>query len=270
MRILLENPKGFALLGLSETENGTQPAGILIGTISQDIVSIDWLAVAKSLCGRGLGERLLFAAFKIAEEAGVKNVAAVMSDDLFKEKLAHGAQMYFMEHFFDTVRPAIGNIVTILGDMGKYEALKQDPAKMPRPMALSEIPADKRFAIVEKLLRLDGVSALYDHEKSGRLIDPEISFIFIDDDGPFGALLIQTAGDALMPVLYIAESDNEGKTLAVHAYRAALKKYGKDKDVFLKSHGGSADKLIRKMVSADEGTKLLIADIDSYRLLMSS
>ena len=56
---ILDNPCGFALASITEDSEDPIPAGLLVGTATESVITIDWLAVDPSVQGRGLGEELL-------------------------------------------------------------------------------------------------------------------------------------------------------------------------------------------------------------------
>ncbi len=67
--------------------------GILVGTVTDKMLTIDWLSVSADRQGRGIGEALLLKAFGMADIGNIPSLGAVLSPELVRDGLMKGAEM---------------------------------------------------------------------------------------------------------------------------------------------------------------------------------
>ena len=75
---ILEVPAGFALIGMNEDKDKIERVAILIGTVSKERITVDWMAVDPKFQGQGVGEELLLKVFSIADKNDIEDICAVM------------------------------------------------------------------------------------------------------------------------------------------------------------------------------------------------
>lgn len=99
---LLKSPGGFALTAAEEDPDGGNeiPEGLLVCTISDEILAIEWIFVEKRFRMQGVGDRLLSAAVEIAEKKHISKVSAYFNNNFGHELICEGAEEYFTEHLF--------------------------------------------------------------------------------------------------------------------------------------------------------------------------
>lgn len=120
--------------------------------------------------------------------------------------------------------------------------------------------------ILEELLSMPESESLLPSAGLKSLLDMDLSFVFLDNDNPCGALFILQNDGFLMPVMLYAESDREVESLVKHSYNAALSKYGKEQNIFIMTGTGRADQIHEKLGGQNSTGKALFADIADYRL----
>ena len=267
---LLENPTAFALGAIFAEETGGPErdisiAGLLVGTVTEEMLTIDWVAVEEEFRGQGIGEELLLTAFRMADAGDVPQIGAVFSSELSQEGLIKQATAYFTDRLFEEEQEIPGNIRITLGELEKAKLLKADPSKLPKPRALSSLTPVQVKETVKALFSLPGAEYLYAPEFGKTLISPEESFLFLDGEEPFGALLVEKGEEWMMPVLYYAESEQESTALILSSVHAGLAAGGKDQDIFLKVRKKESAAAFRRLLPEVPFSRMLTAELASYR-----
>ncbi len=263
----LNNPNAFAIGGLIGDED-EKPAALLVGMITRDHLMINWLAVDPDHQGHGLGEEMLLGAFDIADKSGIPKLLAVMGSNMMLEEFSKNGGDFFTERLFEREQPAMGWNFSGLEDIGKSKIFLDD-SKLPKPVPMSGFNSGKANGIIEKLMSRPETEEISVPANMKNLLDMDLSFVFMDDDSPCGALFILHVDDFLMPVLYYAESEREGEALIRCSYNAARSKYGKDQEIFILTISGASDAMHRKLLEPSGMGRCLEADIEAYRFVLA-
>ncbi len=264
--VILDNPCGFALACITDEKKEPMPAGLLVGTVTGDVITIDWIAVNPFLQGKGIGEKLLLTVYDMADAGKIENICAVISEDYEREDFSKGGGSYFEEHLFEYGEKAFGDFVLSLSELARLPYFKQDSARLPKPTTLSSFSVDEINGILEKLFSIKGAVSLSEPGYMIDVIDPELGFVFMDGDEPYGGFLVQEAGDYLMPVYYFAESDREGAALILASFEKALSKY-KGRDVLILQREKENYKLLSDIMPGMDRSTMLWSKLSDYRNL---
>ncbi len=97
---ILSLPFGFAMGALLEEGDKLIPVGLLVASVSDESFITEWLAVSPDHQWSGIGEGLLYRAFKIASDLGLETVQAVFLPEYEKEIALKHAKIYFEERLF--------------------------------------------------------------------------------------------------------------------------------------------------------------------------
>ncbi len=261
---ILDNPCGFALVCFTDEGENSIPAGLLVGTATEKLLTIDWMAVDPSLQGQGIGEELLLTVYDAADAGKIEDICAVISDAYERESFSKGAGEYFADRLFTEEKKAFADVIISLEELSGLSYFKQDSSKLPEPKELASFPASKANAILEQLFSKKDASGLVAPGHMKGVIDPELSFVFLDGNEPYGGFLVQKAGDYLMPIYYFAESDKEGAALILHSYEKAISKY-KGSDVLILQRDEKSYKLLTAVMPGKDKSSVLWAKLEDYR-----
>ena len=263
----LNNPNAFAIGGITGNEE-EYPAALLVGMVTRNYLIINWLAVDPDHQGQGLGEELLLRAFDIADKGRIPKLLAVMGTGMMLEEFSKSAGDFFTERMFETEQPAMGWSFSGLDTIGKSKLFSDDEKKLPKPVPMSGFNSGKVNNIIEKLMSNPDTEEISVPAGMKGLLDMDLSFVFMEDDDPCGALFVLHVDDFLMPVLYYAESEREGEALVRCSYKAALSKYGRDQEIFILTVGGASDEVHRKVLEHSGTGRCLEADMEAYRFML--
>ena len=261
---IIENPMGFALVAMNEDDDQKEAAGILIGTITEKRITVDWIAVTPEYSGHGIGEELLLNTFFMADENDIDEICAVMSFEYGTESFSKGAESYFEERFFEKEEEAYGDMIISLSELKEMKFFDQNLSKLPKAVALSSFKAGEVQEICDKLCSIDEAEMLFQKEDAKSLPDRDLSYVIMDEEEPCGGLLVQEAGECLLPIYYYAESKNESAALVLSSMQAALEKY-EDRDVLILQRGKKVFELLSRIFNAQRGSKIMTADLSVFR-----
>ena len=264
---LLELPETFALAAMSDEEGeGLSPVGLLIAQIYDKDICIDWIGVTSSLQGRGIGERLLLAAFRIANGSGLDHLTAVISSEYVEQNLGECSTTFFSDRLFYKEENIPSEYSGSIADLKKLQYVNRDPKRLPKAVSLDSFPAARLGEILKQLDGIKGAAKLCPVKGLKTRLNLKSSFVLLDVDEPCGALLVQEVGDMLVPVYMYAESENEEATMIIHALMSAEQDYGSEKDVKVYIRSDKLKGLMNRVLP-DSGcdTGLLTADLEDYK-----
>ena len=96
-------------------------------------------------------------------------------------------------------------------------------------------------------------------------IDADVSFVAHSDNGDLeGALLIQRAGDLMIPVYHYAKSEKASLELMQAAIKETARKYGKETPVYITARQEETKEFIKKVYSYTSDATLLTAYIKDF------
>ena len=261
----LKNPNAFALGGIVSRDTD-HPVALIIGMAVPGRIYINWLAVQPDYQEQGLGEQMLLKIFDIADKGDIPTVVALLGNDVFREQFSKSADTYFTDRMFDKSNTSSGWSFQSLESIGQSKYLSNNDHGLPKPVPLSTISATGITRMIDTLISEPECESLLSSANIKSLLDMDLSFVFMDNDDPCGALLILQNNGFLMPVMLYAESDREVESLVKHSYNAALSKYGKEQNIFIMTGTGQADHIHKQLLGQNSTGMALFADIADYRL----
>jgi GNAT superfamily N-acetyltransferase len=264
---ILEDSYAFALGGIVSEGEESEVAALLIGMLCSDRLTIDWIAVHPDHQGNRYGDELLLKVFDMAEKAKVKKISAAIPFEMIREGLDESAYDYFSERLFESDSGYYGNRMLTLQGIGRSKFFKQDVKDLKKPVAFSDIPKKERAEVYKKLLRYPETKTLHPKEEMTGLVDPDISFLYEDSGEPYGGIIVQNTGELLIPTVFCAGSDEDASALIISAHAAAQKKYGKDKNVFIKAVDEKDNDMLEKIFGQAECGMILTAHTSDYKQL---
>jgi GNAT superfamily N-acetyltransferase len=274
---MLGNPAAFAL-GALEGVDPDKPddedddmqmvfVGILVGTVTEKMLTIDWLSVSADRQGCGIGEALLLKAFDMADIGNIPSLGAVLSPELVRDGLMKGAETFFYDRLFEEEVKIPGNVRITIEELETSDFLKKDTTRLPTPASFKSLSPQLFEEIKSQLPIIQGAEMSVPSEALFRGFIPEISFLFQTDREASGALILQRSGEYLMPVYFYAESERESAALIIAAMREARNRYGTEQEILLKLQRGKTAALFRSIMPGLPLSRLLVASIEDYRSL---
>lgn len=264
---ILDNPYGFALTCMTDGGENSAPIGLLVGTATDRLITIDWMAVDPLNQGYGVGESLLLTVYDMADAAKIQDICAVISDEYEFENFSKGAHSYFNERLFEKSEKAFGDVIISLDELAKMPYFSQDRKRLPPPEALSSYSLAEQNNILAQLCAISKESHLLASGSMMDVIEPELSFVFMDEGEPFEGFIVQRAGDYLMPVYFYAEDDRDGTALILSSFEKAFKKY-KNSDVLILQREKKNYELLSDIMPGMDRSTMLWAKLSDYRNVM--
>lgn len=261
---ILDNPCGFALACMTDEGEASAFAGLLVGTATDSLITIDWMAVDPSRQGLGIGESLLLTVYDMADAAKIEDICAVVCDEYEYESFSKGAQSFFDERLFEESKKGFGDVIISLSELAKLPYFSQDRKKYPAPEALSSFTTAEQNNILTQLCANSKTSQLLVPGRMKDVIEPELSFVFMDEGEPFEGFIVQRAGDYLMPVYYFAEDDRDGTALILSSFEKAVSKY-KTGDVMILQREKKIYELLSDIMPEMDRSTMLWAKLSDYR-----
>lgn len=280
----LEFPGAAALIAIesdAQTEDDL-PVGLLIATVHDDMLVVDWLYVAAAYRMQGIGEQLLVAAFEYALQQNVTRLGAYINDEYGRRDLCMGQEHFFKERLFGETQPLAGEWLTDIRTLALQPWLGQKLQTAAQTKTFREFGIAQMSDIVAQLLRLEQCETLYPMDAKKRCFDPDVSVVLFARGKLYGGLLIQCVvrnvprivegkivrakENVLYPVLCCAPSVEAARVLAAAAWKAAGQKYGADTQVHVimesDRYAGVMDETWNRLRVDNH---LLIARVADYR-----
>lgn len=274
---MLDNPAAFAFGALEGTDPDKPDdeedemqmvfVGILVGCVTQQMLTIDWLSVSADRQGRGIGEALLLKAFDMADIGNIPRIGAVLCPELVRDGMMKGGETFFYDRLFEEEIKIPGNVRITIEELEESEFMRKDPTKLPTPTSFKAISPKLFEEIKSQLPSIEGAEMSVQSEALFKDFIPGASFLFLDDREACGALIVQRCGEYLMPVYFYAESELESAALIIAAVRAAGNRYGKEQEILFKLQRGKTAVLFRQIMPDMPLARLLVASLEDYRSL---
>ena len=257
-------PHYFALAACVRGEDGGDvPSGLLVGSIEEERIIVEWICVAPEIREQGVGDALLDKVFEIARENNFSQVGAGFIDDPDLKKAEEAALEYFRERGFweDEDRPGEWNI--LVEQLGVTPYFKEDKQSFPATKTLSELSAGEVRNAIKTLGASDKASRLFDLTKCTADYDLKLSTVLIADDEPCGLFLVIRADDICYPVFMYAESEREKKALILKAAKAARKELPSESVICLIAADDETADLAESLFPNEKTESvLLLADVE--------
>ncbi|MCR5032202.1 MAG: hypothetical protein K6A92_05010 [Lachnospiraceae bacterium] len=268
-RELLSLPNTFALGVMEKTEGAIRPVGLLLASISEKSVFIEWMLIFPTDQYKGIGEKLLHMVYQTAILAAADQVGALILPEFRKAPFCKACKSFFEERLF-TESLSLGADGTYqLADFLEtgYGDLSPDEAK--RVKAFSLLRSGEKAAIRKKMKSMKKALYTYPAESFESLLDEDLCMV-IEEGGELKALfLVIRWKKMLTPVCYFAKEEEDGECVMAAALTAAVSKYGKKQDVFLMMRQEGSKALAEKLLGKVPGAELLLASAKEYKEAMT-
>ncbi len=279
----LEFPDTFALLAV-ETDAMTQenlPAGLLIASLREREMVIEWLYVAPERRMQGIGEQLLIAAYECAHNMGVAHLCAYLNQEYGRGLVCAGEERYLREHLFYEERQFGGEWICDIRMLAVQKGLREKTALSENIRSLRELGVTKSMEAIRDLQQMEACEMLYEVDAKKRCYDPELSYVLTGDGQVRAGLLIQCVErvvpqvdgiriirakeNVYYPVLFCAQGDQDAQALLSAALRTAVAQCDHSAQVRVILKSGRYTELMNRILPGQRiGNKYLIASVDDY------
>ncbi len=261
---LLELPYGFAIGAYDKDGDSYSPVAYLVGTATDEAVTIEWMVVAPEYRFLGIGDRLLDYAFKMAANGGLYYLSAAIMPDIEKESMCDGAIDYFAERLFYHGKKTGADTYYQLVELVQKPFMKETREIDPGIVSLWDLPVRQRTAYFEYISSIENATYSFPPEGFYSGKNKGIFLLAIKNDTVSGAFFVAEVGDTLMPVYYYAKSDDTGAALIRYAIRAAVKTYGNQKVVQLTMRQPETGEMVERLLGEVPEGKLIFASVSEY------
>ena len=266
---LLSMPYGFALGVVEDNDEDLIPTGLLIGTASEEMITIEWMVIEPTHQYQGLGEELLDTVFRMAVAGNIPTVAATLLPEYEKEVFAKGAKSYFEERLFTKTQETGADAFYQVIDFLETDLCEKGKAN-PAIRSLSEMTKAETKECLDKLSANE--VALYTFPLDGftNVLDKDLCFVAANGNSIDGAIMIEDTGDCLIPVYFYSKNEELTDDLIAKAINAAAEKHGKSYSVFFMMKQPETVPLAKKLFGPQEKGELALASVKDYLAMETS
>lgn len=244
----LSFPEYFALAGVEPFEGNGLPAALIIGSLAQDRIIIEWICVDPGLRFEGRGTQMIEKVIDLAYEQNIPKVSVRLVFEEKRGELAGMAEEFFKNIFYDE-EELPGEWSKELGFLLTNSFFRNRPSDLPKASVLKDV----KKSIVNSP-EFPAESGTY---------DPEVSTALIDGDRSNGLFLVKTAGNTCYPFYLQAFSETECKALLLSFANAAMDNMDPDTEVrMVPGDTETADAVSKIYASQGFRSKLLTADVE--------
>ena len=260
---LLALPWGYGIGALLQEGEDLSVVGVVIGTVSEDAVCIEWMSVASDMQYKEIGHELLIRVFDLAISMDKERVEAAIHSRYLKNPLTGGCNKYFKERLFEEKTTVGEDIYTDLGEISKGILIKPGQS-MKEAEYISKVPRAKRKELIDRLESVCRPSGSQDQEVFDRNMDKDISVVIQKDDSIMGALIIYHVGALLAPRFIYLDNYELLNPLVYMALTAAVKKYGKDQKILITQRSETGIEVCKKVFGSGESMNIMTAYVKDY------
>ena len=262
---LLSMPYGFSIGVLEDDNDALKTIGLLVGCVSEEVISVEWLVVAPEYRYKGIGEELLLTVFQMADAGDIPELAAPLLPEYEKEVFSHNAKSFFMERLFDKNITIGADAFYQLLELTETDLMKKDKGANASISRFSQMTGAQVRDCIDKLCMID--TATYSYTPDGLLskLDADLCFVALNGSKPEGAILVAMVENAISPVYYYAKSSELGDELMRLSIKAATEKYGKSFDVMITMRQPEAVIHVEKVLGPQEKCDYLMASVQEFR-----
>lgn len=262
---LLSMPAGFAIGVLDrKDEESLIPIGLLVGTASEELITIEWLVVEGDYRFQGIGEELVVSVYEMAEAGNIPNAAVILSPEYEKEELTRNARSYFEERLFEKEHTIGADSYCQIIDLleSDYIAKGDDPDA--QTLAFSQMTGEQKRQSLEKLEMMDNGIYSYPVSVFASRLEEDLSFMSQKSGKTNAALLVTGVGKDLLPVYYYSKSQEDGRSAICSSVKAAASKYGKGRGVMFLMRQPETPEILERVLGPQEKGLMLMADVSDY------
>ena len=258
-------PHYFALVGVTgiEGKNDESPSALLVASMEDDRLVVEWLCVDPAQRYEGLGGEMLDKLFELAKKQGLSKVAVRILEKDELSELNTESELYFAEQCFDSEELLPGEWSAEMFKLLKGSFFKKNASDYPMAKTIREVSAG---------LLKDAIGKLWDDDKAWRLsdvpgepgiYDPDLSSALVDEDEICGLFLVQRVGDICYPSFMYAESEQEFLALVLRSAGAAREVMSPDEEIRLIARSEECAAMAAKIFPGGKHeSKMLVADLD--------
>ena len=197
-----------------ESSDKEEPTGLMVCTIEDDRLVLQWLFVVPEYREMGLGSYLLMLAFEEADRRNLAQVAVRISDEYDKNDPSWDSWGFFVNDIFKQA-DAEGSVWrTSMKDMTvfleKYRRINENSAKATGLIPLEDLSGAELAKAVEELNRSFAVNMDQSVEKLIYSADPKMSFVKKKKDDYVGIILMRMGSRTwYMDALFTGEPEDE-------------------------------------------------------------
>ncbi|MDD6037311.1 MAG: GNAT family N-acetyltransferase [bacterium] len=280
----LDFPNTFALIATEKKEASAAdvPMGLMICSLYDRSLMIDWLCVAADYRMQGVGEQLLVKAFEIAKQAKLDSVRAYMQEGYGRSLVCKGQEQYFAERLFEQEQALFGEWITDLRTLQNQPLFSRRMGNTGNAIPFRKLTTPMIKEAIAVLAASKDTAMLYDMScGGGDCYDPDLSFLLMDEKQIRGGLIVQCVrhkiGESnektgiaseemiLYPVLFHAESEHDVSALLCESMQAACAKYAPETDVrIILTHERYERLCAYVLPKVRTDNKLLVADVNAF------
>ena len=253
---LTRSNAGFAIGVLKGEDKELQTVGLLCGIVFSEAISIEWLAVDPMEQDRGIGENLLLRVFALAKRSGMDVVCAIIPKEYEKEAALKNAETFFEERLFNKKSIICADVEGILSELDSGAGVKDITA-----VPMSSLDSNE---VYKELAPIENATYSIDYKEIRSQIDGDVSFVIRPSGRIEGALLVQKAGNILIPVYHYARNEKISTALIHAVVDAAVRKYGKKTPLYITARQKETGNLIKKVYGKTSEATLFTANLSDY------
>ena len=244
----LSFPEYFALVGVEPDGDESIPSALVIGSLAEDRIIIEWICVEPILRFEGRGTEMIESVINLALEHNIPKVSVRL---VYEDRRGRLAVM--SEEFFKTVFPVEeelpGEWCKELGFLLSNSFFSDKTSDLPKACVLKDV----RKSIVNDP-KFPAEAGTY---------DPEVSTALVDGNNCYGLFLVKTAEKFCYPFFLQANSESECKALLLSFANAAMDNMDPDAQVRMIPRDSDTAEAVSK-IYASQGfrSKFLTADIE--------
>ena len=261
---LLSMPYGFAIGALSDTGESLSPVGLLVGTVTEEMITIEWIVVEPEHQYQGIGEEMLVNIFKMGESAQIGTIGAAILPEYEKENFTKGSKSYFEERLFDIEEPIGGDACYKLIDLTESEFMSKTYTTDAEILPFTKMTGPQKRECLERLGMMDNGIRTFDPAGFEGRLDEDLCFVSIKGKAVEGALLVYRSEKEISPVYYYAKTEELGNAIISGAIKTAAGKYGKGQDVLFTMRQPETRELVEKLLGPQEEGELLKASVAAF------
>ena len=257
-------PDHFALAAAVRGDDlhGDSSAGLLVASVEEKRIVIEWLCTDPERRNLGLGEKLLSYVFDMAERNGKKEVCALFQMDSDVGEAQQYAESYFSLLGFDREEEQVGEWEVDMYDLNECFYTQASRKQDARVVCLEEAGNSITRTAMDMFGKNSEASILFDILKIPCEYDKQISCIFMNKDKPGGLFLAYRNSDICIPVFFFSKSRDGALRLlefAANKMCQTMPAKGRMRIIYADERDGA---LLEYLFPGKRiKTKLLVADI---------
>ena len=227
-RLELNNYFAVGALVHNNTKNVDIPMGLMICSLIEQGLVIEWICVGERFRSYGIGEKLLITAFDLAAELGTGKIFAYINE--YTETFTRSQLAYLKDRLFEEEYPVLGEWITTLSD------IKAGPTPSANDnvnaILFDKLPESGRNKALEEFAKLSNTIFIYPFELEDDCFDSKHSFLLFDGEKISGGLFTKKVKETIYITAISIKSIEEGEELII-AFTNSYSEVDKDTPIRL-------------------------------------